>query len=191
MDTSIIDIAERIRGLRELCDFSAEEVAQATGVSVEKYLEYESGKIDLSFTFLNNVADKLGVDIVELLTGENPHLSHYSVVRKGNGLNIKRREGFVYEHLSYRFKNKYAECFLVKAPYIPEEQDKPIALSKHEGQEFDYILSGQLKAKFGDHTEILGPGDSVYYNSGEGHGMIATGGEECVFIAITIHPDKN
>ncbi len=190
MDTCIVEIAERIKGLRELCDFSPEEVAQAAGVSAEKYLEYESGTTDLSFTFLNNVAEKLGVDMVELLTGENPHLSHYSVVRKGCGLNIKRREGFEYEHLSYRFKNKYAECFLVRAPYIPEEQDKPITLSTHEGQEFDYIISGSLKAKFGSHTEILNAGDSVYYNSGEGHGMIATGGEDCILIAVTIHPDK-
>lgn len=126
MDTSIIEIAERIKGLRELSDYTPEEVAEAVNVPLEKYLEYESGTCDLSFTFLNNVAAKLGVDIVELLTGENPHLSRYCVVRKGKGLNITRRKGFKYEHLGYRFKNKLAECFLVKAPYIEEEQDKPI-----------------------------------------------------------------
>lgn len=191
MDTSIIEIAERIKGLRELSDYTPEEVAEAVNVPLEKYLEYESGTCDLSFTFLNNVAAKLGVDIVELLTGENPHLSRYCVVRKGKGLNITRRKGFKYEHLGYRFKNKLAECFLVKAPYIEEEQDKPIIMSRHAGQEFDYIISGSLKCQFCGQTEILNAGDSVYYNSAENHGMIATGGEECVFLAITIHgPNK-
>lgn len=191
MDTSIVEIAERIKGLRELCDMTQSEVAQNVGVSVEEYQSYESGQSDLSFTFLNNVARVLGVDMIELLTGENPRLSHYSIVKKGKGLNIKRREGFVYEHLSYRFKNKLAECFLVTAPYIAEEQDKPIHLSTHEGQEFDYILSGSLKCQMGEHTEIVTAGDSLYYNSGEPHGMIATGGSECVFLAITIHPSSN
>jgi quercetin dioxygenase-like cupin family protein len=126
------------------------------------------------------------VDIVELLTGENPHLSFYSIVRKGDGLDIKRREGFKYEHLGYRFKSKIAEPFLVTAPYMEEEQNKPIELSTHEGQEFDFILKGTMKAQMENHVEILHEGDSMYYNSGRGHGMIATGGEECVFLAVVL-----
>lgn len=188
MDTSIIEIAQRIKGLRELLEFTEEEVARAAGVTIEEYTAYESGTKDISFTFLNNVADKLGVDMIELLTGENPRLSRYSVVRKGQGLNIKRREGFVYEHLGYKFKNKLAECFLVTAPYIQEEQDQPIKMSTHPGQEFDYIISGTLQCQIGEHTELLTAGDSIYYDSGEKHGMIATGGQECVFLAVTIHP---
>ncbi len=66
-------------------------------------------------------------------------MSFYSIVRRGEGLDIRRRAGFRYEHLGYRFKNKLAEPFFVTAPYLEEEQDKPIHLSTHEGQEFDYI----------------------------------------------------
>ncbi len=186
METRVMEIAERIRGLREMMDMSVEEVAGAVGITVQEYMECESGQHDFNFTFLYKCADKFGVDIVELLTGENPHLSFYSIVRKGDGLDIKRREGFKYEHLGYRFKSKTAEPFLVTAPYIEEEQDKPIELSTHEGQEFDYILKGTLKAQMENHVEILHAGDSMYYNSGRGHGMIATGGEECVFLAIVL-----
>ena len=97
--------------------------------------QHENGEQDFGFTFLYKCADKLDVDIVELLTGENPRLSFYSIVRKGEGLDIKRRAGFKYEHLNYRFKNKIAETFLVTAPYFEEEQDQPIPLSTHSGQE--------------------------------------------------------
>jgi transcriptional regulator with XRE-family HTH domain len=186
METKIVEIAERIKGLRELEGVAAEDIAAATGVSVEGYLAAEEGKVDMSFTFLYKCAEKLGVDIVELLTGEAPHLSFYSIVRAGQGLDIKRRKGFVYEHLAARFKNKLAEPFLVTAPYIPEEQDKEITLSTHEGQELDIVLKGSLKVQFESYTEVLNQGDSVYYDSGRGHGMIATGGSDCQFLAVVL-----
>ncbi len=190
MEAKLVETANRIRGLRELMDISAEEMAKATNTTVDDYLKLESGEKDFGFTFLNNCAEKLGVDIVEILTGENPHLSHYSVVRKGKGLDIKRRAGFTYQHLGYRFKNKLAEAFLVTAPYNEDEQDKPITLSVHPGQEFDYVLKGQLLVALEDHLETLSEGDSIYYDSSRGHGMIAAGGQDCEFLAVTIHAPK-
>ena len=139
METRVTEIAERIKGLREMMDLTPAEVAQAVGVTEEEYLDCENAKTDFNFTFLYKCADTFGVDIIELLTGENPHLSFYSVVRKGEGLDIKRRAGFLYEHLGYRFKNKLAEPFVVTAPFIPEEQNQPIHLATHKGQEFDSV----------------------------------------------------
>lgn len=186
METRIKEIAERIKGLREIMELTPEEMAQAVGITPQEYLDHENATQDFNFTFLYKCADKFGVDIVELLTGENPHLSFYSIIRAGAGLDIKRREGFKYEHLAYRFKHKIAETFLVTAPYIEAEQNEPIHLSTHEGQEFDYILSGSLKTQMEDHVEILNAGDAIYYDSGRGHGMIATGGKECTFLAVVM-----
>ena len=186
METRVAEIAERIRGLREMMDMTPAEVATAVGVSEEEYLNCENAKTDFNFTFLYKCADLFGVDITELLTGENPHLSFYSVVRKGEGLDISRRAGFLYEHLGYRFKNKLAEPFVVTAPYLEVEQNQPIHLSTHKGQEFDYILKGSLMVELDGHLEVLHEGDSIYYDSGRKHGMIATDGEECVFIAVVL-----
>ncbi len=190
MQPNIAEIAERIRALREIMEISPEEMGRVTGVGLEEYKELESGKKDFTFTFLYNCAERFGVDLIEIVTGENPHLSGYCLVRKGTGLPIKRRQGFKYEHLAATFRDKISEPFLVTAPYIAEEQDKPIALSVHEGQEFDYVLSGSLKFVHGDRTEILRAGDSVYYDSGKGHGMIAVDGQDCVFISVVMRkPD--
>lgn len=186
MKPSINEIAERIRALREIMDFSIEEMAKVTEKTPEEYSALENGEEDFSFTFIFKCAEKFGVDMIELLTGENPHLSFYSIVRKGEGLPINRRSGFNYSHLGATFKNKLAEPFLVTAPYSEQEQNKPIHLSYHEGQEFDYILKGSLKCAFEGHTEILREGDSVLYDSGHGHGMIATDGEDCIFLAIIL-----
>ena len=184
MDPNIAEVAKRIHALREDSELTMQEMAEFTGISVAEYTAIEAGETDLSFTFLYRAAEKLGVDMIELLTGENPHLSGYSVVRAGEGLSIKRRAGFEYRHLAPNFKHKLAEPFVVTAPFAPEQQDTPITLSRHAGQELDFILSGSMRFAYEDHAEELVAGDTVYYDSGRGHGMIATGGEPCTFLAI-------
>ncbi len=188
MQANTQEVANRIKALREDMDLTMQEMADATGRSMAEYAAQESGKTDLSFTFISKCADKLGVDVIELLTGENPHLEGYSLVRADDGLGIRRRAGFEYLHKAPHFKNKLCEPFLVTAPYLEEEQNVPVHLSYHEGQEFDYIISGKMRFAYEDHEEILEPGDTLLYDSGRGHGMIAIGGEPCVFLAIVMKP---
>ena len=185
----ITEIAERIAAMRDLCGFTIEEMAEATDVSVEDYEQSEKGIRDFSFTFLYKCADKFGIDMVELITGENPHLTEFTVVHDGKGLPIKRRAGFEYYHLASNFKKKISEPFLVKAPYREEEQNAEIPTSQHEGQEFDYIISGSLRFVHDGHVENLIAGDSVYYDSGKKHGMIATSKTGCTFLAIVMKPE--
>lgn len=188
MEPNIKEVANRIRSLREDMDITMQEMADATGRSLAEYSAQEAGEQDFSFTFLYKCADRLGVDVIEILTGETPHLTGYSLTEAGDGLSIKRRAGFEYLHKAPHFRHKLAEPFLVTAPYSEEEQDAPIHLSYHEGQEIDYIISGHMRFAYEDRIEELGPGDFLMYDSGRGHGMIATGGEPCTFIAIVIKP---
>ncbi len=186
----VAEVAERVRSLREDMEIAPEEMAEATDMSVEEYLKHESGEEDFTFTFLHKCARKLGVDMTEILTGDSPRLKGYSLVRAGDGLDVKRREGFEYLHKAPGFKGKLCEPFVVRAPYDPSEQFAPIPTNKHVGQELDFILEGQLKFTYGGQTEILNPGDCVLYDSGNEHGTIATGGADCVFLAIVI-PQKS
>jgi len=186
MEPDIRQVKRRIRSLRDDVGVSTGDMAEATGVSATEYEAMESGDAELTFTFLYRCGERLGVDMIELLTGESPHLTGYSVVKAGTGLKITRRAGFEYRHLAPNFSHKLAEPFVVTAPYSAEEQEGAIALSRHDGQEFDYVVSGHLRFAFEDHTEDLGPGDAVFYDSGRGHGMIAIGGEPCTFLAIVL-----
>ena len=183
---NITEISERIGAMRDLCGYTIEEMAKATNTTVEEYENCEAGKKDFSFTFLYKCAEKFGIDMVELLTGENPHLTDFTVVHDGKGLPIRRRSGFEYFHLASYFKGKISEPFLVKAPYREEEQDREIHTSVHDGQEFDYVLSGSLKFVYDGHEENLREGDSVYYDSGKPHGMIATSKDGCTFLAVVM-----
>ena len=186
MDYNIKDVSDRLKATRECLDITVEQMAADTSVSVEEYISLENGEKDFSLSFLNEAAEALGVELIELLTGVTPKLNTYSVVRKDKGLPIERRRRFAYQHLAYLFKNKHIEPLLVTAPYEKEEQDKPIYLSSHDGQEMDFILSGSLKIQIGKHIEILNEGDCIYYDSKNPHGMIATNGADCKFLAILI-----
>jgi mannose-6-phosphate isomerase-like protein (cupin superfamily) len=167
-----------------------QEMADATGRSLAEYVAQESGEQDLSFTFLYKCAERLGVDVVELLTGESSHLPHYAVSRAGEGIHVRRCAGFEYLHKASYLKHRLAEPFVVTVPYDPELEHKPIHLSYHDDQEIEYVISGHMRFSYEGHIEELEPGDLVMFDATRGHGMIATGGEPLVFLAIVIKDPK-
>jgi len=183
MKTSISD---RIRAMRDLVGLSVADMAEATGVSEEEYLRCENGEQDCTFTFLSRCADRFQIDMVELITGENPRLSDYIVVQDGMGLPINRREGHDYYHLAAYFKDKLAEPYLVNAPYREEEQDADIPTSVNDGQELVYVIAGSIRFVHDRHEENLIAGDSVYYDASKPHGMIATSKDGSTFLVVSV-----
>jgi len=186
MENQVTQIAERIKGMRLILELTVEEMAELTGTTVEKYIAAERGESNFPFAFLYKCSKAFGIDIAELLTGEPPRLSQYSVVRKGHGLPLERRQGFKYQHLAHYFKNRIAQPLYVTARFDPTQGSNNIELSTHAGEEFDYVLKGTLIFRYEDHIEVLHEGDAVYYDSGRGHGMIAGDGADCEFLAITL-----
>ncbi len=186
----IRQIPERIRELREILAITPEQMAQETGLTVEQYLSCEAGEVDLSISFIHKCALRFGVDVSDLIEGKSPNLRTLSVIRSGNGTRVDRRSEFDYTNLAPLFRDKIAEPFLVRAQYNEENQNKPIKLSTHAGQEIDIVVKGKLKLVVGGITEVLCPGDTALYNSSEPHGMIATGGEDCEFYAIVVKGDE-
>ena len=129
---------------------------QKCDVSVD---DYElTKKVKKMSTLIYKCAEAFNVDIVELLTGENPKLKKYSVVRKGTGLPVERRAGFM--NICIFIQKQRIEPFLV-TEILKRSRRKTIALSSHEGQEFDYVLSGTLKFVIGDKVKIFNAGDSI------------------------------
>ena len=184
--TMLMDVAARIRELREITGLRPEEMAKKTDLSQDTYEKYESGLVDLPFTFIHKCAILFGVELTELLEGSNARLKSYTVTRKGKGRMTAHEPGIEIKDLAPLFRHKIVEPFWVTYTYSEAQQNKPINLITHAGQEFDIILSGSLKIQIGEHTEILNEGDSIYYNSSSPHGMIAVDGKDCVFCAVVI-----
>ncbi len=183
------EIGSRIKELRDIMGWTTAQMAEKTEVSEEKYNLYESGKVDIPFTFIHKCAQAFDVEMTELLEGHSAKLSSYTVTRKGQGQETAKEDGIDIANLAPKFKDKLAEPYWVKYEYSATQQNKPIHLTTHSGQEFDLVLSGRLKVQVGNHTEILNEGDSIYYNSSTPHGMIAVDGKDCVFCAVVMSGD--
>ena len=186
----LLEVAVRIKEMREIFGFTPEDMAKKTEVSVEEYRDFESGKLDFPFTFIHKCSLAFGIGISDLLEGKSALLSSYTVTRKGQGQQTAKEDGIVVQNLAPWFRKKISEPYFVTYQYSQELQDKPIHLVKHSGQEFNFILKGRLKIQVGDNIEYLSEGDSIYYNSSSPHGMIAVDGEDCQFLAVVL-PGEN
>ena len=190
VNTQLMEVAFRIREMRAICGFSEEEMARRTDTTIMEYSAYEAGRADLPFTFIHKCALAFGIGITDLLEGRSANLSSYTVTRRGQGQQTAKEPGIEISNLAPFFRNKLAEPYYVTYDYDESQQHMPIHLTTHSGQEFDIVLSGQLKVQVGEHTEILEEGDSILYNSSTPHGMIAVGGRKCVFCAVVVSGEK-
>jgi transcriptional regulator with XRE-family HTH domain len=177
-------IAERIKELREISGTSIETLAKDLDVSNELLTEYESGEIDIPVGFLYKISHKYGAELSSLLSGENPRLHVYCVVRKGKGLSVERRKQYMYENLAFNFINKKAEPFMVTIAPYPD--NTPVEFNSHPGQEFNYIIEGTMKIIIDNHEIILNEGDSVYYDSSYKHAMKALNNKPVKMLAVVL-----
>jgi quercetin dioxygenase-like cupin family protein len=178
------EIAARVRVLREIEDVSGETLAKELGFDPGEYARWESGEAEFPIGSLVEIANRFNVDLTELISGESSRLKTFCVTRAGRAPEVSRRPSYTYWNLALNFHRKKGEPFLVEAS--PGTEDKPLALNTHPGQEFDYVMEGRLLISVGGHEMELGPGDSIYYDSSEPHGMKALGGTRARFLAVVL-----
>ena len=183
------EIALRIREMREILGYSMQKMADLTEVPEEVYRTYETGSVDLPFTFMHKCAKVFGLEITDLLEGHSAKLSGYTVTRKGKGLVTASEDGITIQDMAPMFRKKLATPYWVTYQYSEELQHLPIHTTTHTGQEFDLVLRGAMRIRVGDHEEVLREGDSIFYKSSTPHGMIAIEGQDCVFLAMIMADD--
>ena len=187
--SQLMDVAMRIRDMRDILGYSMQKMAELTEVSEETYRMYESGAMDLPFTFLHKCAKAFGVEITVLLEGHSARLSGYTVTRRGKGLVTAAEDGITIQDMAPMFRKKLATPYWVTYQYSPELQNQPIHTTTHAGQEFDLVIKGSMKIRVGDREEILHEGDSIFYKSSTPHGMIAIDGQACTFLSMIMASD--
>ena len=180
----LMEIAERIREMREIVGYSEAEMAEKTEVIVEQYHSYEQGTVDFPFTFMHKCALAFGVELTDLLEGQSAKLSSYTVTRRGMGPVTASEDGITIQNMAAMFRQKLATPYWVTYQYSKELQSQPIHTTTHAGQEFDLVVKGTLRVRVGEHEEVLHEGDSIFYKSSTPHGMIAVDGQDCVFLAM-------
>jgi quercetin dioxygenase-like cupin family protein len=184
MQTELEQIGARITGLRDILEITPVALAEALNIPVTTLLAYERGETDIPVSCLYSIAKVLRVELSTLLTGDEPRVKVYSVVRKGHGAPVERRKAYAHEALAPHFIDKQCEPFLVTV--APGASDVPCACNVHEGQEFNYVLQGTVKLTIAGHDVVLNEGDAIYFDSGQPHGMQALGSGPAQFLAVIL-----
>jgi len=184
MNEQIQEIAQRLRGLRDMMDIPVADIAQVCHVSEEEYLGYESGNKDISMGALQNISKHFNVELTALLFGSEPNMTSFFLTRSGQGTAMERTSAYKYQSLAAGFAGRKADPFIVTVE--PKPGETPMHLNTHEGQEFNYVLEGSLLISINGKDLTLNEGDSLYFDATKEHGMKALNGKPVRFLALIL-----
>jgi transcriptional regulator with XRE-family HTH domain len=166
-DFEEVRVGEKIKTLREQKGLSLKEVADLTGFSTALLSQMENHLVSPSLGTMIKLARAFGVKVGDFL-GETEG-EPYSIVRKDERKKVSRfaskdgvKYGYSYESLGFDKKDRHMEPFIVT---LEPATVKAAKTSVHEGEEFIFVLEGEMEVTLGNHTDVLFPGDSIYYDS--------------------------
>lgn len=184
-------VGERIRAFREKQNLSLADLAGRTGLEEDFLGAVETKDLYPSLGPLLKIARALGVRLGTFL---DDHVSRDPLIVRL----AERKEEFSmhqdgdkpasheYYSLGKGKTDRHMEPFFIVMNPEPEED---MALSVHEGEEFIVVVSGQVRLAYGREVSILGPGDSIYYNSVVPHNLSAAGTEPASIYAVLYFPE--
>ena len=183
-------LGERIREARELRELTLADLSSRTGISVEMLDRVESGQATPPLGALVRIGRALEMQMGYFVSGaaDKP----LSVVRAESRPKVARRTqkaaeqyGYVYESLAPEKANRLMEPFLVTM--VPTDFEET---SSHDGQEFIFVLEGEISVRVEEEVEVLRAGDSVYYDSSHPHLVKCHGKKPAKILAMIYAGDK-
>jgi transcriptional regulator with XRE-family HTH domain len=176
-------IGRRVRKLREEKGLSLDELSKLTGFEVDLLANIEADNVQPQLGTAIKLSKALDSAFSRLVSGVGDKL--YSVTRKADQKVVSRsttRKGnkqiYTYKSLAPEVKGRHMEALIVQLEENPEKHR-----SVHDGEEFIYVLSGQVVLDIGEDTYQLEPGDSVYYLSTTPH-LIASKTGKATILAV-------
>ena len=186
-----LSVGARIKAVRETKSLSLKDIALRTGFSESVIGQIERGETLPPLGDMVKLARALEMKMGYLLSqGES---RPYTVVRKKNRKMISRygsqktmRYGYTYESLAPEKKERNMEPFLVTLEPTSQEESP----STHEGEEFIFVLEGEIEVILGDDREVLSMEDSIYYDSTLPHRVRALGQQNARIVAVLYTQEK-
>ena len=175
----IAAISARLKELRTFSDYSTAEVAEKLGIDEEEYVSYETGANEIPINLIYKFASIMDTEPSYVVNGTMPSKEKVYVVYDGKGISVKRYEGYAFTSLGGDFRKKTMNPMLVTiAPTDAPE------LVVHGGQEFNYVLEGELRVIVDNKEYFLRGGDSIYFDPSFPHAQLAMGGKPAKFLTV-------
>lgn len=176
---------DTVRESRKRQGFTLEELSEKTGIDTDVLAQLEAGEAVLPLGQLIRLSKALSLKMSDVIS---PGLESFTIVRADQRMAFARfgkakesSHGYEYEALAPTKKDRIMEPFIVTLH--PAASDEP---STHDGQEFIYVLEGQMEVMVEDTLDVLGPGDAVYYDSTSIHRVRAYGDKPAKILAVLV-----
>lgn len=184
------EIGAKIKGLRQMRGVSVEELAERSHLTVEQINQIEAGAATSGLSLLLSIARGLGVRLGTFL--DDADLYGPVVSRAGQDeqkavrfTGAQEGAGLAFHALASNKADRSMEPFVID---VHPPKDNHFELSSHEGEEFIYVLSGQLEVVHGKEQFTLNAGDSIYYDSIVQHHVHSAPNVETKILAVIFAP---
>jgi transcriptional regulator with XRE-family HTH domain len=181
-----VQVGEKIKRLREDSAVSLKDLADRTGLSSAVLSQVENHLISPPLGTLIRIAKALDVKPAYFFD-EHPDKS-FTLVRKNERKPVSRyaskrgvQYGYAYESLGHDMRDRHMEPFLVTLEPSTLTSPRP---SSHEGEEFIFVLEGEVEVTLGEHSDVLSPGDAIYYHSSIPHLVRTRAEKQAVILAV-------
>lgn len=185
------EIGVKIKTLREFRDITKEELSKETNVNLNLINSIEEGDVVPSLTPLTKIAKGLGVRLGTFLddapqngpvivkNGETNSVVYFS--GEENQTDVSALE---FHSLGAGKNDRHMEPFIIDV----HTEDGDFNLSSHEGEEFIFVLEGEIEIKYGQDSFIVEKGDSIYYDSIIPHHLHSYNGGVSKILAVVYTP---
>ncbi len=179
-------IGERIKYLRQRKQMGLVELGRHTGLSASFLSQLETGRVVPTLRNLARIAMVFSKDMSYFFEPERPEL--FRIQRASDRLRLPQtgvdEPGYYFESLGQVPADQTITPYI--AEFLPASEKRSTKSHRHSGNEFLYVLSGELKLEHDSHSDVLGEGDAVFFNAEAVHSYERAGGENCSALILTM-----
>ena len=186
-------LGSKIKGIRESRNLSVEEIAESSGLTVDQINSIENDENLPSLGPLIKIARAMGVRLGTFMD-DNDALGPVicrakdrekeSSISFSNGA-VDARKHMDYHPLAQQKAGRHMEPFVID---INPEDKTEFNLSAHEGEEFIYVMNGEVEIEYGKEKYTLHEGDSIFYDSIVKHHVHGAPGKSAKILAVVYIP---
>ena len=172
---------DKIKTLRRAQGWSVEHLAETTGQTPEFIADVEAGKISPPVAFLLRLSTAYGVDPGTFLKDEEKE----QIRDQRAQAYVNRTRNYSYQTLTSGAEHDHLRAFMITIE--PHHDHKPVAY-KHEGEEFIFVMEGELELTLGNKVNHLKRGESIHFHSNIPHKLKSLTSQitRCLVILYTI-----
>ncbi len=184
-------VGKKIKSLRESKNISIDELSERSGLTTTQVTSIEESENLPSLAPLIKIARVLGVRLGTFLDDNDnlgPVISRKGVKQESisfSGGAVNARTHMEYFSLAGHKSGRHLEPFIID---ILPNTENTFTLSAHEGEEFIYVLEGEVEISYGKDVYTLAQGDSIFYDSIVEHHVHAKEGKAAKILAVVYAP---